>query len=295
MKITVIGSLGNIGSHLTKKLVASGHEVTGVDYKKERIELIKKLGAIPAVGSLDDLDFLKQSFGGADAVFIMYPPVNYFDPGLDLLASYRKRAEKYSTAILDADVKRVVNLSSMGAHLEKGNGPIKGAFYLEEILNKLPAEIYVSHLRPNLLYTNLFGYINAIKSDGKIYAAFGTKSMPWTSPIDVAEAGVEEITGLQSGKTIRYVASEELTGDEVAKIIGKAIQMPELKWEMISNQQQIDKFSAAGMDAEVAESVGEMYAALGSGLMIEDYIKNKPQKIGRVKLKEFAKEFAKMI
>jgi len=292
MKITVIGALGNIGSHLTKTLATSGHEVTGVDHKQQSVALINELGAIPSVGSLDDPDYLKRSFEGADAVFIMYPPVNYFDPDLDIIASYRKRAENYSTAILNAKVKRVVNLSSMGAHIEKGNGVIKGAFYAEQILNLLPTEISVTHIRPNSLYTNLYGYIKTIKSEKKIYAGFGTKPMPWTSPIDVAEAAAEELIGLRSGKTIRYVFSEELTGAEIAKIIGKAIQMPELKWEVISNEQLINSFRAAGMKTTIAESVGEMYAALDSGLMMEDYINNKPQ-IGRVRLKDFAEDFAK--
>lgn len=293
--MTVIGALGNIGSHLTKTLVASGHEVTGVDHKQESIARINELGAIPAVGNLDDPDFLKRSFQGADAVFIMYPPVDYVDPDLDIIASYRKRAENYSTAIWNAQAKRVVNLSSMGAHIEKGNGVIKGAFYVEQILNLLPAEISVTHLRPNSLYTNLYGSIDTIKSEGKIYAGFGTKPMPWTSPIDVAEAAVEELIGFSSGKTIRYVFSEELTGAEVAEIIGKAIELPKLTWEVISNQELINQFKAAGMKTTVAESLGEMYAALDSGLMIEDYIKNKPQKEGRVKLKDFAEDFAKKV
>lgn len=119
--------------------------------------------------------------------------------------------------------------------------------------------------------------------------------MPWTSPIDVAEVAVEELTELRPINTIRYIVSEELTGPEVAKIIGEAIQMPELKWEEISNEELIKKFRAAGMKADIAQSIGEMNAALGSGLMMEDYVKNKHRQMGRVKLKEFAKEFAKMI
>lgn len=293
MKITVIGALRNIGKHLTGKLIEKGYQVTGVDHKKESAKLIRAMGAIPAVGDLDDINFLSRSFEGSDAVFIMYPPVNYFDPDIDIAASYRKRSENYSKAILGTGVKRVVNLSSMGAHRENGNGVISGAFYVEQILNNLPEGISVTHLRPNSLYTNLYAYINTIKSDGKIYAPFGQKSMPWTSPIDVADAAAEELTELYNHKKIRYVASEELTGDEVAKIIGKAINIPDLKWEIINSEQLVNKFKSAGMKAEIAEGVGEMYAALGSGLMIEDYIKNRPRQLGQVKLKEFAEEFAK--
>lgn len=56
MKITVIGALGNIGKHLTRRLVEKGYQVTGVDNKKESAKIIRAMGAIPAVGDLDDIN-----------------------------------------------------------------------------------------------------------------------------------------------------------------------------------------------------------------------------------------------
>ena len=43
------------------------------------------------------------------------------------------------------------------------------------------------------------------------------------SPIDIASVIAEEMEKPFSGRTIRYIASEELTCNEVAKLLGEAI------------------------------------------------------------------------
>lgn len=294
MKITITGSLGNIGNPLTRNLVEKGHKVIGIDNRTERDKSIIDLGATPAIGNLEDLNFLIESFDGADAVFTMYPPNNYLDQNLDLLEYYKRWSKNYAKAISEAKVKRVVNLSSIGAHLDKGNGIISGAFYVEKILNELLPEVSITHIRPASLYTNLYGYMDTIKSDEKIYASFGSTSIPWASPKDISQTAAEELVQLDADKNIRYVASEELTGDEIARILGIAIEKPNLKWQIISDEAVTNGFKAAGMNSEIATGLTEMYAALQSGLMAEDYVKNRPQKMGKAKLKDFAKEFAKV-
>jgi hypothetical protein len=47
-----------------------------------------------------------------------------------------------------------------------------------------------------------------------------------------------------------------------------------------------------GMNPQIVAGLVEMYGALHTGLLAEDYIRNRPAVMGKVKLKEFAKEFA---
>ncbi|HSC40572.1 MAG TPA: NAD(P)H-binding protein, partial [Chitinophagaceae bacterium] len=124
MKIIVTGSLGHIGKPLTAALVQKGHAVTVISSKPEKQEAIEALGATAAIGSMEDADFLTASFTGADAVYTMVPPTNYLNPDLDLMAYCSKIADNYAQAIQQSGVKRVVHLSSIGAHLEKGTGLI---------------------------------------------------------------------------------------------------------------------------------------------------------------------------
>ncbi|WP_288438776.1 NAD-binding protein [uncultured Chryseobacterium sp.] len=58
MKIAVTGSLGNICKNLTQQLVESGHEVIGIVRNPEKALEVESIGAIPAIGSVDDPEFL---------------------------------------------------------------------------------------------------------------------------------------------------------------------------------------------------------------------------------------------
>jgi uncharacterized protein YbjT (DUF2867 family) len=293
MKIIITGSLGNISKPLTQELVEKGHSVTVISSNPEKQKEIEALGATAAIGSLEDSNFLTQTFSNADGVYCMVPPNNYFDPTLDLLAYYRGLGTNYAHAIANSGVKRVVNLSSIGAHLEKGNGILLGAHDVEHILNELPMDVAITHIRPTSFYYNLYGYAGMIKTEGFIAANYGADDIiPWVSPIDIAAAIAEEFETPLDGRKVRYVASEELTGTETARILGESIGKPDLKWILITDEQIQNGLVAVGMNPKIAAGLVEMYAGLHSGLLAEDYYRNKPAVMGKIKLKEFAKEFA---
>ena len=68
MKIIITGSLGHISKPLTQELIDKGHSVTVISSSADRQSEIKALGANAAVGSLEDADFLTETFTGAGAV-----------------------------------------------------------------------------------------------------------------------------------------------------------------------------------------------------------------------------------
>ena len=292
MKITVTGSLGNIGKPLTQELVQKGYSVTVISSNPEKQKDIEALGATAAIGSLEDVKFITATFSGADAVYCMVPPNNYFDHKLDLLAYYRQLGSNYKQAIGQSGIKHVVNLSSIGAHLEKGNGILLGAHDVENILNELPSETTITHIRPTSFYYNLHGYVEMIKNEGIIAANYGDEDIvPWVSPTDIAAAIAEELIAPPVGKKVRYVSSEELSCNEVASVLGKTIEKPDLKWIIISDEQMTNGLVAAGMNPTIAAGLVEMYAGLHNGLLSEDYYRNRPT-LGKVKLTDFAKDFA---
>ncbi len=292
MKIVVTGSLGNISQPLTAALVEKGHDVTVISSSPERKKEIEEIGAVAAIGSLEDVAFLTNTFKGADAVYCMVPPNNYFDPDLDVLEYYRRIATHYAKAIEQSGVNRVIHLSSIGAHTSEGNGLLVGHYYVEEILRKLP-DINLTHLRPVGFYYNLFGFIPIIKDQGMIAANWGADATAvWVSPLDIAAAVVEELESNSERRKIRYVASDELTGNETAHILGEAIGKPDLKWIIISSEVMLEGLKGIGMNPEIAAGLVEMYESQQHGLLWEDYYKNKPDKMGNVKMTDFAKEFA---
>ncbi|MEZ0131115.1 SDR family oxidoreductase, partial [Flavobacterium sp. LBUM151] len=194
MKITITGSLGNISKPLAQELVQKGHQVTVITSDVEKQTAIEALGAKSAIGSVEDLAFLTETFSGSDAVYCMIPRANYFDPNLDLDAFTRKIGNNYAQAIEKSGVKRVVFLSSIGAHLEKNSGIIQRYNEIEAVLNKL-SDVSITFMRPTSFFYNLLAYIPMIKNAGIIAANYGAEKMvPWVSPNDIAEAIAEEIT-----------------------------------------------------------------------------------------------------
>ncbi len=293
MKVVVTGSLGHISKPLTEELVQNGHHVTVVSSKAEKQKDIEILGAIAAIGSLENADFLAKTFTGADAAYCMVPPGNYFDPNFDLLAYYRRLGNNYAQAIRQSGVKRVVNLSTIGGNLEKGNGILLGAHDVEEILNELPSEVSITHMRPTSFFYNLYAYTDSIKNQNVIAANYGAEDIvPWVSPFDIASAIAEEIVTTEAGRRVRYVASDERTCHDTASVLGTAIGKPDLKWTIISGEQMQNGLEAIGMNPRIAAGLVEMYAGLHSGILAEDYYRNKPKVLGKVKLEDFAKEFA---
>ena len=292
MKITITGSLGHIGKPLTQELVRQGHSLTVISSKPEKQKDIEEMGATPAIGSLEDADFIATSFSDADLVYCMVPPANYFDHNLDLFGYYEKLGNNYVKAIEQSAVKRVVNLSSIGAHLDKGNGILLGTNSVENILNQLPEDVSITHIRPTEFYYNLLPQIYSAKNNGFIASNIGNKVVnSWVSPIDIASAIADEIAREATGRSVRYVASEELTYDELVAILGNAIGNPALKWLSITDQQMRDGLLSAGMNPTIAEGLTEMYSAINSGLLYEDYNKHKPI-FGKIKVKDFANDFA---
>jgi uncharacterized protein YbjT (DUF2867 family) len=294
MKITITGSLGNISKPLTIELVKKGHTVTVISSKAERQKEIEVIGAKAAIGSMQDADFLAATFKGADIVYLMETLGlgRFSDQNFDVIGAIAQIGLNYKQAIEQAGVKHVVHLSSIGAHTDKGNGMLAFHYKVEQILNELPADVSIKFIRPVGFYYNMLAFIPTIKKQGAIVSNYGGDDKePWVSPLDIASVIAGEMEKPFVGRTIRYIASEELSPNEIAKILGEAIGKPGLKWVVISDEQMLNGMIAAGMNPNVAKGLVEMNAGRRSGVLGEDYNRHKPA-LGKVKLKDWVKEFA---
>ncbi|HEY3388996.1 MAG TPA: NAD(P)H-binding protein [Prolixibacteraceae bacterium] len=290
MKYVVLGSLGNISKPLAEKLVAAGHSVTVISSKADKISQIEALGAKAAIGSVNDIGFLTKTFTGADGVYTMVPP--NFGAG-----NWKKyigsTGENIAEAIKASGVKNVVNLSSIGAHMPDGCGPVSGLYFAEKALNGIEG-VNVMHLRAGFFYLNFLGNISMIKNMGIIVGNYGEGTkLAMTHPVDIAEAAAEELLKLSfKGKNVRYIVSDEKTTNEVAAILGRAIGKPELPWVNFKDEDTLAGLLQAGLPEEIAKNYTEMGAAMRNGQMDADYKANHPSVLAKTKLEEFAPVFA---
>lgn len=302
MKIIVTGSLGNISKPLTEILVTQGHTVTVVSSDPKKKEAIVALGAIPAIGSISDTAFLKDTFEGADAVYAMIP-LSFTEP--DLGDYLRRMAQNYAQVLEQTRIKRVVVMSGWAADLVRSEN-------VENVFDSLTTSLTI--MRPAAFYTNFYQSMDMIRGKGLIgkfltlrYSGLwalltgktgllmgnygGDDRIVFVSPKDIADAVAEELLQHPEKMTIRYVGSEEMTCNEAARIIGTAVGRPWLKWVLLSDKEMLQGLKMAKVPEKLAETLVEMQAAMHSGKTLENFHRNRPR-MGKVKMADFAREFA---
>ncbi|SDM19477.1 NmrA family NAD(P)-binding protein [Siphonobacter aquaeclarae] len=289
MKITLSGSLGNIGTHLVKSLVSAGHTVTVITSNPGRRAAIEALGATPAVGSVSDAAFLESAIRGADALFAMTPP-NL--GGADVLANTAAAGKAFADAIRATGITRVVMLSSVGADLPSGNGPIAGLYPIEKAYAELDG-VAVTFLRAGYFYTNFYNDIPLIQGPGIMGGNFpASLPLALVHPADIAAAAAEELQHPGDGKHVRYIVSDVRTPQEIASAIGDAIGRPGLPWVEFSDEQSLRGMIQAGVPEEIAGLYTEMGVGFRSGRLLAHFEESGSPVDGTIRLETFAKEFS---
>ncbi|MFD2569813.1 NAD(P)H-binding protein [Spirosoma soli] len=289
MHYVITGSIGHTGKPITEGLVKAGHTVTVVTSKPDNAAAIEALGAKAAVGSVEDADFIQQAFADADAVYLLIPA----KWGVEGWRAYQNQIiDNYIAAIRANDIRFAVLLSSVGAHLGQGVGPVDGLHDAEHKLAEV-AGLNSKFLRPSYFMYNLFSMIGMIKNGGIIGSNFGDDPIVLTHTNDIADVALTELLNLDfTGHQVRYIASDERTGAEIAKVLGEAVGKPEIPWVVFPDDQNKQGLLQAGLNEEMATEYTKLGQSMRNGEMQKDFYKNKPT-YGKVKLEDFARnEFA---
>ena len=290
MKYIITGSLGHISSPIVTALVKAGHDVTVISSNNSKTSGIESLGAKAAIGSITDRSFVTTAFKDADVAYLMIPP-NY--AVTDFRAYQLEVADNYTAAIKQNNIQHVVLLSSIGAHLRKGAGPIDGLAYLEEQL--LSLKINAKFLRPAYFYYNIYHMAGMLKHAGFIGGNFGTpeEKLALVHHLDIAARAIEHLGNpVFKGYSVDYVVSDERYASDIATVIGNSVGKPGTQWVTFTDEQALDGMLQQGIGADLAENYKNMGKAFREGRIQEDYWKNKPAQLGSHKLEDFAKEFA---
>ena len=281
MKIAMLGSLGNVNRVAVPELLNAGHEVTLLTSSAERVAEIEALGAHAVVGSMTNLDDLIATLTGADVAYLM---LTGRATG-SLVAHGEMVGNLFKQAIEATGVKRVVNLSSVGAD----QGPEIGALYVYNIIEGLLASlpIDITFVRPVAFYGNLMGSIQTIKAQHAIINNFpASHRNAYVWPADIAKTVVDAILHPVAGQTVRYVVSDLFTGDELVAALQEALEMPDLKWIEISDEQALANMTAKGMPEAVATEFVKLGASQRNESAYTDLTAHMPV-LGDFKLADF--------
>jgi uncharacterized protein YbjT (DUF2867 family) len=286
-KYVITGSLGHINKPLVAGLIQAKKDVTVITRDAGKVKEIEALGAKALVGSVADPAFVNTAFRGAEVVYAMIPPIWQAD---DWRRAQDEVGDAYAEAIKTNRVPFVVTLSSIGAHLSEGCGPVNALHAFEASLNRIDG-LRLKHLRPASFYYNLLNQIGMIKAAGIVGSNYGGQKIPMVHTNDIAEVALEELIQLNfTGHSVRYIVSDLRTGDEIAQVLGEAVGK-KFPWVVFSDEDQLKGLLQAGVPSSHASPYVEMGAALRTGKMQEDLLKHLPA-FGPTKLEQFAKEFA---
>lgn len=269
----ITGASGNTGKAIANALLDAGKSVKVISRNAEHLAALVAKGAVAAIGDLHDAAFLTDAFKGATAVYTLIPP-NW--TVTDWRAYQTKTGFALASAIQAAKVPYVVNLSSQGAHLAEGAGPVSGLFYLEQMLNSIPG-LHVKHLRAGFFMQNFFAYAGMIKHMN----LFGTSlksdlKIPIVHTRDIAEVAVSELLALDfTGNSVRFVAgAASLSMKEVTAILGKAIGNPDLPYVEFSPEDELQGALQNGLSQPIAEGYRDLNNALNYGNYQEGFVRD---------------------
>jgi uncharacterized protein YbjT (DUF2867 family) len=255
--IAVMGASGNIGGKITEHLLAGGHTVRAIGRSAEKLAGAKARGAEVLIGDAADAVFLTKAFTGADGVFTLLPP----NPGSqDARAEMDRVGTSIAEAIAKSGVGHAVAISSVGAELPSGTGPIAGLHAHEARLRRLTGTS-VLVLRPGFFFENFLHSLDLIRHQGiNGSGAAGRTTLPMIATQDIAAFAARALAAREwSGFQVReLLGPRDLSFDEATRIIGGKIGKPDLAYV----QFPYADYSAALQQAGVSKSVADLYAEL---------------------------------
>jgi uncharacterized protein YbjT (DUF2867 family) len=262
--IVVTGASGHIGGRLAEILLAGHRRVRVVARQEERLGALGERGAEVLAGSLHDTSFTRRAFAGAQAAFTMLPPIL---AAADLRGEQNRVSEAIAYGLREARVRHVVNLSSVGAEVPYGTGPIAGLHDHEERLDQLP-EANILHLRPTFFMENHLHALGAIAAQGVYPGTLRADlALPMIATIDIAREAARLLSGIEfeDKATAELLGPREYTMPQAAHILGAAIGRPDLPYVQVTDEQAHPAMVAQGMPSHMADAMLEMYRAFNAG------------------------------
>jgi NAD(P)H dehydrogenase (quinone) len=231
---TLIGATGNVGSAAAARLLANGHTVRAYVRSEAHAEIWRKRGGQPFLGDLNDVNALTEAFAGADAVYLMTPTWFAAD---NMFAENERALDALDEAVGEAGPRRVVLLSSIGAHRPHGTGAILKLHAMERRFARLPN---VTSIRAGWFMENYAGLVPHVSESGVLPSMLTPLDapVPMVATADVGAAVASALSSDWSGqRVVELEGPRRYSPNDVAmtfaKVLGRAVRaevLPETRW-----------------------------------------------------------------
>jgi uncharacterized protein YbjT (DUF2867 family) len=260
--ITIMGASGHTGGTAARLLLEGGETVRVLGRRAESLADLKTKGAEVMTGDAADPAHLTAAFRGADAAYALIPPA-VTDP--DVPAHQDRVAEAVTRAAADSGLTHLVVLSSIGADLPEGTGPIAALHRMEEKLKGVDG-LNVRVLRPGYFFENTLAGL--IKHQG-INGSALEPDLP-IAMIATADIGQAAFEALQTrdftGFSVRELQGpRHLSLREATRILGEAVGRPDLPYVQFGYDDLKGALVGMGLSESMAGLYAEMSRAFNEG------------------------------
>jgi len=258
----ILGASGNTGSIIADSLLSKGKKVRVVGRDAGRLQRFVRQGAEAFTGDMSDAAALTKAFSGARAAYLLLPPITSRE-------DQERESDAIAQAVTESGLRYAVYLSSYGAHVPEGTGPVTGLHSSEQKLNAIGA-LNVLHLRAAYFMENNLAAISMIQEMGIFgHALLPDLKLPMTVTRDVGDYAAQRLLDLDfSGKQTRELLGErDLSMAEATAIIARGIGKPDLRYVQFPDDQVQQVLEQLGMPPRKAAVYIEMFKAINAGVL----------------------------
>jgi uncharacterized protein YbjT (DUF2867 family) len=258
----ILGASGNTGSIIADSLLLKGEKVRVVGRDVGRLQHFVRKGAEAFMADMSDAAALTKAFSGARAAYLMIPPITSRE-------DQERESDAIAKAVKDSGLRYAVHLSSYGAHVPEGTGPVAGLHSSEQKLNAI-GDLNVLHLRAAYFMENNLAAIDMIHGMGLFgHALLPDLKLPMIATPDVGDYAAQRLLDLDfSGKQTRELLGErDLSMAEATAIIARGIGKPDLRYEQFPYDQVRLALTQMGFSSKKAAVYIEMFEAINAGLL----------------------------
>jgi uncharacterized protein YbjT (DUF2867 family) len=258
----ILGASGNTGSIIADSLLSKGKKVRVVGRDAERLQSFARKGAEAFTGDVTDAVALTKAFRGARAAYLLLPPITSRE-------DQERESDAIAKAVTESGLRYAVHLSSYGAHVPEGTGPVTGLHSSEQKLNAVGG-LNVLHLRAAYFMENNLTAISMIQEMGIFgHALLPDLKLPMIATRDVGDYAAQRLLDLDfSGKQTRELLGERgLSMAEATTIIARGVGKPDLRYVQFPYDQVQQVLEQMGMPPKKAAVYIEMFKAINAGVL----------------------------
>src|SRR5271157_2980425 len=185
----ILGATGHTGSVVADFLLSKGEKVRVVGRDAGRLQRFVDKGAEAFTAELTDAAALTEAFSGARAAYLLLPPVKSRE-------TQARESDAIAKAVKESGLRYAVHLSSYGAQVPEGTGPVAGLHSSEQKLNAISC-LNVLHLRAAYFMENNLAAIDMIHGMGLFgHALLPDLKLPMIATGDVGEYAAQRLLDL---------------------------------------------------------------------------------------------------